>query len=350
MFNLSYLIYFGLATLCSLLITPLVIRLAYEFGILDQPDRVRKIHEKPIPLMGGFGILASIILTGYLFIYLNPQFLEVIPARFFIGVLAGCVLLAIGGFLDDKLSLPAKVTWIAPALASACIVASGIGIGIKFITNPLGGYFSLDYSLIGLPLSWIFTFMWVFCMTYTTKILDGLDGLVSGIGVIGAFTIFFVSIGDKVNQPVTAVLSLILAGSLFGFLFYNFNPAKIFLGEAGSTLVGFLLGVLSIILGAKIATALLVVGLPILDIAWAIVRRLKSGASPFKGDRSHLHNKLKDIFGHKAAVLIIYAYALFFGISSVFLQSKGKLLALIILLISVIVFFSVVTFLYKKKI
>ena len=139
-------------------------------------------------------------------------------------------------------------------------------------------------------------------------------------------------------QPITASIAIIFAGSLLGFLFYNFNPASIFLGEGGSTFVGFMLGVLSIILGAKIATALLVMGIPILDVAWAIVRRLVYHRSPFKGDRQHLHFRLLDIgLSQRQAVLALYAISAVFGGVAIFLQSYGKLIALIILFILMII-------------
>jgi len=169
---------------------------------------------------------------------------------------------------------------------------------------------------------------------YTTKLLDGLDGLVSGLGAIGAFIIFLFTITTKYYQPDIGLAALILAGACLGFLVFNWHPAKIFLGEGGSLLVGFLLGVLAIISGGKIAIALLVMGLPILDVAWTIVRRLADGKNPFRfADRLHLHHRLYDLgLGQRRTVLIYYLISTVFGLSALFLQSQGKMLALAVLL------------------
>jgi len=200
-----------------------------------------------------------------------------------------------------------------------------------------------------LELSALIIWVWLMGMIYTTKFLDGLDGLTSGVGLIGAITMFALSLTEKVNQPITASLAIILAGSLLGFLIYNFNPASIFLGEAGSTFIGFALGVLAVILGAKIATALLIMGIPILDVAWVIVRRTFYRNSPFMGDRRHLHFKLLDIgFSQKQTVLTLYGISALFGFTAVFLQSLGKLIALI-LLVCVMVFLALATVIAYKR-
>ena len=163
-------------------------------------------------------------------------------------------------------------------------------------------------------------------MIYTTKFLDGLDGLVSGIGTLGALILFIVSLFWDVPMSATSVLCLILAGALLGFLKYNFYPAKIFLGEAGSTFIGFMLGVLAIISGAKIATALLIMGIPVLDVIWVIIRRLISHKHFYAGDRKHFHFRLLDAgLSHRQAVLFLYALTLIFGSSSLFLQSQDKI-------------------------
>lgn len=160
----------------------------------------------------------------------------------------------------------------------------------------------------------------------------------------------FLSLTEKVNQPITATIAIIFCGSLLGFLFYNFNPAKIFLGEIGSTLSGFILGILSIILGGKIATVLLVMGIPILDVAWAIIRRIFYGQSPFKADRTHLHHRLLDIgLSQKQAVAILYSISAFFGILAIFLQSFGKLIALVSVFVTMLILAIIIVILFKKR-
>jgi UDP-N-acetylmuramyl pentapeptide phosphotransferase/UDP-N-acetylglucosamine-1-phosphate transferase len=189
-------------------------------------------------------------------------------------------------------------------------------------------------------------------MMFTTKFLDGLDGLVAGIGLIAGMTLFALSLSAGVSQPITASFAIILAGALAGYLIYAFHPASIFFGEGGSTFVGFVLGVLSVILGGKIATALLVMGIPILDVAWVIAQRLWSGQSPFRGDRLHIHFKLIDLgFTQKQTALILYGISAVFGFTAVFLQSMGKLVALGILfgLMVVLISFVIRQFRIKAK-
>jgi UDP-GlcNAc:undecaprenyl-phosphate GlcNAc-1-phosphate transferase len=170
---------------------------------------------------------------------------------------------------------------------------------------------------------------------YTTKLLDGIDGLVTGVTAIGAFIIFLFTMTTKYYQPDIGLAALILAGVSLGFLVFNWHPAKIFLGEGGSLFLGFALGVLAIISGGKIAIALLVMGIPIMDVAWTIIRRTKAGKNPFKfADREHLHFRIFDSgLSQRQTALVYYILATLFGLSALFLQSLGKLLALVLLLI-----------------
>ncbi len=341
--------YFFGAVVLSFLLTPVIGKLAFAFGCVDVPDGKRKIHTKPIPLLGGFAIFWAFVLTLGAALFLGQVNLQSLPLKFIFGIFGGGVILMFGGFLDDKFTLSAKRAWVFPALASLVIVLSGIGVGIKFLTNPFGGIINLDYVWLGVPLSGIFTWVWLMATTYTTKILDGLDGLVSGVGIIAALVLFVLSLRPEIAQSDTALLSLILAGSLLGFLPFAWHPAKIFLGESGSTFVGFVLGVLSVLSGAKIATAVLVMGLPILDVAWAVLRRLYRRQSPFRGDREHIHHLLLNAgFSHEAAVLCYYAISSAFGFTAVFLQSQGKFYALSALLVLMLVLVGFLTHTSKK--
>jgi len=200
-------------------------------------------------------------------------------------------------------------------------------------------------------LSEAFTFTWLLLMMYTTKLLDGVDGLVSGLAVIGGLVIFLFTATTKYFQPDIALASLIFSGVCLGFLIWNWHPAKIFLGESGSLFLGYVLGVLAIISGGKIAIALLVLGLPLLDLFWTIIRRLAAKKNPFSSsDRLHLHHRLLDIgLGQKKTVLIFYAFSLFFGLMALFLQSKGKFLAISILVLIMIFLLAGFTFLEKRK-
>ena len=185
----------------------------------------------------------------------------------------------------------------------------------------------------------LFTVVWLLGMMYTTKLLDGLDGLVSGLGTIGALMVFLLSSATRWYQPDTALLAAVVAGACFGFTLWNWHPAKIFLGEGGSLLIGLFLGVLAIISGGKIATALLIMGIPILDVVWVISRRvLVEHTNPFRtADRKHFHFRLMDAgLSQRQVVLVFYLCALLFGSLTLVLQSRQKVVALAGLLVVMI--------------
>lgn len=348
--------YFGVfvgAFVLSLLLTFLVKKIILKLKIVDDPAVAPeiKIQKKPIPYSGGLAIFVALAAIMLFFVYFFPDRLIGlnIEIKHVWGIVIAGLVLMIGGIIDDKYRLSAKKSIIAPIVAALVVIACGIGI--KVITNPFGGVFHLDtiewevLQFRGVPYhitlwSDLFTFVWLIGMMYTTKLLDGLDGLVTGVSVIGALMIFFLTTTTIFFQPDTALISIIFAGACFGFLVLNFNPAKIYLGEGGSLLTGFMLGTLAIISGGKIATALLIMGVPILDVVWIIIRRaIVEKRSPFKvGDNKHLHFRLLSIgFSHKQAVLFYYLIAIAFGVLTLFLQSKEKLIALGILLIFMLV-------------
>jgi UDP-GlcNAc:undecaprenyl-phosphate GlcNAc-1-phosphate transferase len=172
---------------------------------------------------------------------------------------------------------------------------------------------------------------------FTTKILDGLDGLVTGVIGIGAILIFFVANQGQLPQPEVAILAIILFGTCLGFLIWNWHPAKIFLGEGGSLLTGFLLGALAIISGSKIATTLLVMGVPMLDVIRVVIIRIRKGNSIFVGDNEHLHFRLLvSGFNQRQAVLLLYAISFTFGMTTLFLQDSQKIIALLFLFVLMI--------------
>lgn len=321
-----------LAFTLAVFITPVVKRLAWRLGCVDVPRPPRNLHRQSVAKLGGLAVYLAFAIT--VLVYWQAGFLDtaIIPVKFLWGLLFGGAVLMLGGYLDDKYDLPAKWLWVFPVLASLIALAVGIGSSVSQLTNPFGAPINLHHAILGMPLSAAFVIIWLNGMMFTTKFLDGLDGLVAGVGTIAGFTLFALSLTEKVNQPITASLSIIFAGALLGYLVYAKYPAKIFLGEGGSTLVGFILGVLSIILGGKVATALLVMGVPILDVALVIVQRLWQGKSPFVGDRLHLHFRLIDLgYSQKQVVFGMYSISALFGSAAVFLQAKGKLIALILL-------------------
>lgn len=339
---LYYLIPFFTALLFTFAITPLVKKLALKWQIKDFPTP-RKIHSKPIPLLGGLGIFLSFASTTIIFFVFGYITDAKIPTSYIEAIILASLILMIGGFLDDKYNLKPKQQFIFPALAALIIL--GAGIKIEYITNPFDGVFKFPQNL-----GVILAGFWLLGMIYTTKFLDGLDGLVSGITVIGAIIIFIVSLRWDIPYSGTSILAIILAGSVLGFLPYNWHPAKIFLGEGGSIFCGFVLGVLSIISGSKIATALLIMGIPVLDLIWVIIRRLWQKISPTMADKKHLHFRLLNIgLSHRQAVIFLYFITAVFGIASLFLQTKGKIIALLILIFIMIVLALSLVWVYKFK-
>ncbi|MBX4205107.1 MAG: undecaprenyl/decaprenyl-phosphate alpha-N-acetylglucosaminyl 1-phosphate transferase [Candidatus Doudnabacteria bacterium] len=342
---------FGLAFLVSFIATFLVSRVAVRRKIIDFPDEERRFHKSPTPTLGGVAIFSSFFLVTLFVGVLGGYLLNgTLPLRVLLGIWAGGFILMIGGYLDDRYRMPPSYTVIFPVLAALTIVFSGIHA--VTVHNPFSGQIiQLNQSLFGFPIiSALIVFLWTLGMTYTTKLLDGMDGLVTGISAIGAVVIFLLSLTPQVMQTPTAFLAITLAGALFGFLILNFYPAKIFLGEGGSTFAGFMLGVLAIVSGGKIATALLVMGIPLLDALWVILQRLFNRQSPFSGDRRHLHFRLLDIgFSEPQAVLFLYAISGFFGATALFLQSLGKLVALMIMVGVMALLVSFIFFIVKPK-
>lgn len=355
---IPFLIAFGLAVIFTFVIR----KLALKWQIVDRPefDIARKIQKKPIPLLGGLAIFLSftLVMLGYALFservlggYMLPKYL--------IGITIAGLLLMIGGFIDDKYNLKPQKQIFWPILACLVVIASGIGI--TYITNPFGGVMYLDtikikiFTLGNLPyhivlLADLFAFFWLITVMYTTKFLDGLDGLVTGITTIGAIILFALSLNKEVAQPETALLAIILAGAAAGFLIFNFHPARIFLGEGGSLYTGFMLGVLAIISGAKIATALLILGIPLLDVLWVIFRRIFVKKSPFLSDKKHLHFRLLDIgFSHRLVVIFLWFLSLVFGVAALFLGSKQKLLTMLILVAVMILLAVILIFASRKK-
>lgn len=322
---------FALSFVLSFILSQLIIVLAKRFNILDRPGLARKIHHQPIPLLGGMAIYISFVLTIFILWQQNQLLDSRIDLHLVWVFLISGLILALGGLLDDKMVLPPYVSILGPILA--CFLIVWAGLKIAYISNPTGGVLYLEHMFTLNWLPFILTFVWLLGITYTTKLLDGIDGLTSSIGLIASLVIFSVSLSWDVIGSTTSILALALGGSILGFLIFNWHPAKIFLGEGGSTFIGFALGVLSVISGSKIATALLVMGLPVLDIIWVIVRRIKRGQPIWQGDQDHLHFRLlRSGFSQRQVVLFFSFVSLCFGVVSVIFTTKAKIGALFILL------------------
>jgi UDP-GlcNAc:undecaprenyl-phosphate/decaprenyl-phosphate GlcNAc-1-phosphate transferase len=342
MLNIYQLIlYFLIAFSLSLIIGYFWRKLAFSWQLLDYPGE-RKIHKKPIPLAGGWSIFFAFFLTLLL---VNQVLISGdLNYSHWLGFFAGALVIMIGGTLDDIYNLKAKWQVIFPFLAIIFVLFGGVEI--SQLSQPFSEIISFENLTY---LSSIIIIFWLLGMMYTTKLLDGLDGLVAGLGAIASFIIFLFTSLTAYSQPDIAIASLIFSGACLAFLIFNFSPASMFLGEGGSLLIGFVLGVLAIISGAKIAIALLIMGIPALDVLWTIIRRLKAGKNPFSfSDKKHLHHRLLDLgFSQKQTSFFYYFLALFFGSLSLILQSQGKIIALFFLIILMIII--VAYFQFKNK-
>ncbi|GAI45989.1 unnamed protein product, partial [marine sediment metagenome] len=263
-------------------------------------------HKKPTPRLGGVAIFLSFLIIALIYLWLKKDLFtfgplsKLDPYGPFLGMILGGVALVIAGILDDIYNLSPGRKLIFQMIAAG--LAIGFGVGISFIRLPWGGFLELDNLKFNISLfSHVFTvvfwadlvsFLWLILIINVINWLDGLDGLAAGISAIAALALLILSLLTGVQQPLTALIAAILAGSILGFLPYNFNPASVFMGDSGSQFLGFMLGILAIICGGKLATAGLVLGLPILDGLWVISRRIFSGHSPFLPDKKHLHHRL----------------------------------------------------------
>ncbi|PIR75431.1 MAG: hypothetical protein CO030_03465 [Candidatus Magasanikbacteria bacterium CG_4_9_14_0_2_um_filter_42_11] len=312
---------FASTLILSFVATAIVRSIMKRYRIVDSPKgEKRKIHKKNIPFGGGLAIFVAFFLMAGL-AYMFELVGERISLSMLITIFVAGGVLMVGGILDDAKNLKARQQIIFPFLAAAIIAF--VGIGPHIITNPFGGTFVLTSLFSG-----ILVFFWIFGMMFTTKFLDGLDGLVSGIVSIGAIMIFFLSRQEQWFQSEVATLAIIFAGACVGFLVWNWHPAKIFLGEGGSLFTGFILGVLGIISGGKIMTTLLVVGIPFLDVIRVVIMRWIKKKPIYLGDDEHLHFKLLHSgMTQKQAVLLLYAISFSFGVTTLFLQSSQKLIA-----------------------
>jgi len=332
--------WFTILSLCgfggSLLATMMMRRIALRFGIVDHPGtQPRKIHKKPIPLLGGVGIFVAFAVTMLVAIAGRLLPAGAILTKDVVGLLLGGLWLVIGGVLDDKYDLAPRYQIIWPVLATITVIASGIGI--ESLTTPTGGQWFLhqiDIPIVtigGIPykitlLTDLFTFIWLLAVMYATKFFDGLDGLVSGLTIIGSLVVFLTSLSPKIDQPETALLALIVAACFAGFLVFNFNPASIFLGEGGSLLAGFLMVSLAMISESKVITTLVVMSLPMLDLIWVVVRRLLiERTSIVAGDKKHIHHRLlASGFTQRDAVMVLYTWAIVCGILAFIYQGQSQ--------------------------
>ncbi|MGB6838708.1 MAG: MraY family glycosyltransferase [Microgenomates group bacterium] len=326
----------GLVSLSvAYVVTPFVIKLAKRFGIIDDPKKSKHpkvIHTYPVPRGGGLPIFLAIFITSLLFLPLDKHLR---------GILAGTLVLAVMGILDDKYNLSPYLRLLIGLFAAGLPIIGGIGI--SFISNPFNGIIDLSHPQIAFELFgeirtiWIisdfFALLWiVFLMNMLNMGAKGIDGQLPGVSAIAAITIAALSLkfsADIAQWPVI-ILAAITAGAFLGFLPWNFYPQKIMPGYGGSTLAGYLLAVLSILSTTKVGTLMVVLGVPLVDTGYTIVRRTLAGKSPVWGDRKHLHHKLLDAGLSKKQVSAFYwLVTALLGCLALYLNTSSKLYTII---------------------
>lgn len=294
------------ALIVCAVMTPVIIRFATKRGVMDKPGE-HKLHDKPVPTLGGTAVFSGVIAAVFVCFPFLPDKLRPDEIYAVMGISLGAALSFILGLFDDLFGLKPSRKFIF----QVCIAAGGILFGIKIgFLSGLGS----DFIYLSGPLTVVITILWVTALMNAVNLIDGLDGLASGITAIaaGAFMLLALLHG----QVAAALLSAAVLGASLGFLPFNSYPAKIFLGDAGSLLLGYLLATISILGPFKTATALtvalpiLILGLPLFDTSWAILRRTVAHRKISEADNDHLHHQLKRKgLGHKGTVLVLYGVA-----------------------------------------
>lgn len=317
-----YLALFLACFFLSVAITPLVKKLAIKIGATDKPDH-RKVHQKIMPRMGGLAIYISFII-GFLVVGIVNEIS--------LPIMIGSTIIIITGVLDDRFTISPKLKLLGQLLAALVVVLNGVVI--EYINLPFGGM--IEFGILSIPI----TILWIVGITNAINLIDGLDGLAAGVSSIALITISGMAIlkGDY----FTFTLGILLLGSTLGFLVYNFYPAKIFMGDTGALFLGYMISILSL-LGFKNVTMLsliipiIILGVPISDTFFAIIRRLLNKSPISAPDKSHLHHcLLRSGFSHRQTVLLIYGMAAMFSLAAfIFSQAtiRGALLVILVLLL-----------------
>lgn len=320
---------FVISGVLSYALTPFVKRFAYKIGAIDVPKDSRRMHKRPIPRLGGLAIFIGFLGAMLLFYRFDIQMLS---------ILLGAMIIVVLGIFDDVLALGAKFKFLVQIIAAAIPVCVG-GMKIEFFTsfNPFSSepYFSL--GVFAIPV----TIIWIVGITNAVNLIDGLDGLAVGVSSIASLTMLAVGL---LNYEIgVAIVMACLTGACLGFMPYNFNPAEIFMGDTGSTFLGYMLATMSISGFFKFyavisfAVPLLILGLPIFDTISAITRRVLEGRSPMSPDRGHVHHRLVDMgFNVKQAVAILYAISGTLGLAAVVLTTSGEAKAMLLLLAAIL--------------
>lgn len=332
---LLYIIPFVVSFTLSLFFTLFLIKAFPKLGIFF--PFAQSYFSVKITRMGGVAIIAAFLIAIFFAGKLEFDNLKW-------GIVISSVLILFFGFVDDIKNLSWKKQLFFQIITALLMIYAGLEV--EYIANPFGGSeFRMDsviFSVFGnqyLLFSSIFVLLLMVGFMNIINWLDGIDGLAGGVGIIGFLTLFFLSISSSVNQPPIGIISIAATGSIFGFLLFNFNTAKIFMGTSGAMFIGFLLAVVSVFSGAKLATLALVLTIPILDAVWVIIRRLRNNSSIFARDKNHLHYRLLELgLSQNKIVIFYYILSIFFGVIALKLGGLGKFVAFILFTFLVVIF------------
>lgn len=330
---MNYLLIFLTAFVLSLIFTPIAIKIAPIIGAVDIPKDNRRMHTKTMPRFGGLAIYIGTVASMLIFLPFSGKLM---------GVIAGGTLIFLVGIIDDLKNLPAKFKLICQILCA--FILFQFSVRISFIGNPFGeGYYYLPWIV-----SLIVTIIWIVGITNTINLIDGLDGLAGGVAFIASISIAYIA---YINQsPEASMAMLAIAGGALGFLPFNFNPAKIFMGDGGALFLGFMLAGLSVISPTKSATMLativpvLVLGLPIFDTAFAILRRLINKRPIMEADKGHLHHRIMAAgLGQRRTVLTLYAISGVMGAAAILISRDLYIESLILVIIAATLIYVFIT-------
>lgn len=322
--ELAYLLVFTTATLLALVITPIATHLGRRWGWVDYPGG-RRGHRGVVPRTGGIGIFVPFLLALTLGLALGIPTADPNEPRRLLGLVLGSLWMFLVGLADDHWDLSPRLQLAAQGVAG--IIAIATLIFIERVNNPLTN----QVIVFPMPVVVVLTLFWTAGMINTVNWLDGLDGLAAGVAAI-LCAVLAVHM-YRVGQPSVALLPVALLGATIGFLPYNFYPARVFMGSNGAFFLGYALGCLGIMAGARVATVLLVMGIPIADVAWQILDRVRHRRPPVQGDRGHLHFRLVDMGLPQPVIVVAYwAFCGVFGLLALTVSSRlYKLLALLVL-------------------
>lgn len=317
----KYIIPFLAAFILTFIQMPFTIKIAKKKGFLDVPKDERRVHKKPIPVGGGIAMVISVSILMVYFLPINKNLIMALIAS---------LIIAISGLYDDKEGLSPKLKFLFQILAAVILIIGGMKI--EFFTNPFDSHDALlILNILSIPV----TIFWVCGITNTINLIDGLDGLASGVSMICAISMFFITY--KMGRYDVSLICALVAGACLGFLPFNFNPAKIFMGDTGALYLGFMLSYISISGFLKQAAILmifvpvLILGVPVFDTAFAMVRRKLSGKSIVEADKGHLHHRLLKMgLNQRQTVVILYSISAIFGVLANLISRFHSSIALVI--------------------